>query len=482
MRPRRRHLRFAPAKSLGRWSCMGIAALGLGNVYLACSHDEELFPEASPHAIADASGGVDVFVDAKVTSWGSFAATVPGIAPCATEPKQRVLLVNTTLDELDAPDGTSLDDPAKAGPLLSLREAMWIATNRAGPDTILFDEQVFSADNPATIEMRGEGMPADASDFCIDARGRGVVIGGAQNTQTPRWNLGAGSRILGATLLWPANGWNLGRGAQMAVCRVGTDGYMHLTQAEVALNEAELGPGNVFLGYAYVRHFNSATIRGNDFGMDPLSGVLIPVKNPILLWNASLLVEQNRFAVQGSAVRTVLPFPIADASSGTTLGSVTFRNNRLNCDSDAGDLLSRTAFETSSVYMRLVLGPGNVIRGKGAVVVAPSGMHVTRNSISGDDAGTRAMPTTAVAAPVIRSIDGGLVEGTCARPGLIEVFADPSAEGETYLGTSSCDASTWQFRLPDAAPAPGGNITATLTEPGPAGPHTSAFSKAVRMP
>lgn len=138
--------------------------------------------------------------------WGAFAAALD-VPACPPGP---VLVVDTTSDELDGP--TTLADPLEAGPTLSLVEALWIADNRPGPDTITFDAAVFPVEAPATILFSGQRVvPSPSLEVCLDGRGRGVVLDwapAAQPQPEDRYSpspylptLGTGSLWVGLTLL-----------------------------------------------------------------------------------------------------------------------------------------------------------------------------------------------------------------------------------------------------------------------------------------
>ncbi len=105
--------------------------------------------------------------------------------------------VTTTMDRLAGPASmTSVDEVTEPG--LSLREALTIAGNRDGAQTILFDSKVFPASAPATImldstlEVAGEGTR-------IDARNRGVAL---ETADGPLLRFtGDGQALLGATVI-----------------------------------------------------------------------------------------------------------------------------------------------------------------------------------------------------------------------------------------------------------------------------------------
>ncbi|MHB8875038.1 MAG: hypothetical protein ACYC8T_15240, partial [Myxococcaceae bacterium] len=102
-----------------------IALLTLALCTTGCARSVELFP-AEPGGEPD--GG------AEAPPWGRHVAAL-GLPDCpAAAP---VMVVNTLDTGLSG--GRRIDDPALAGPVLSFPQAMWIAANRPGPDTVRFD-------------------------------------------------------------------------------------------------------------------------------------------------------------------------------------------------------------------------------------------------------------------------------------------------------------------------------------------------------
>ncbi len=115
------------------------------------------------------------------------------------------LLVTTTEDRLAGP--TDISSPADL-PIdadgLSLREAMLIASNSAGPDVIRFDPSSFE---PGTIITLGSGLPAliDAETE-IDASDTDVVLDATSHDEVIFRIIGDQTTIRGFTLLGNAQG------------------------------------------------------------------------------------------------------------------------------------------------------------------------------------------------------------------------------------------------------------------------------------
>lgn len=377
--------------------------------------------------------------------WGTWAATLD--VPLCTD--GGVLEVNTLEDRLEDPGLT------QPGPSLSFPEALWLARNRPGPDIITFDPQVFPAQAPATLLLTARHrLPSDLAETCIDARNRGVVVDWGESP--PRdsfaiWGLGQGSLQVGLVLI------NLpsmleAHGSQVAGCRLGTDGTRLATGPDVfsiRSSNATVGPGNVFARGAWM----SATIlRENDLGFDSHTGA--QWSQPVLLrcdppaMGQRVIVEDN-----------VMP---SAALSLFREGVVVMRHNRVGIDRH-GQPLPTAGFGLHisgyGVDATATIGPGNLITAA-ADGVSNNGatVEITQNSIWGNMNGIAS--TAMVEPPVISSIDGGVVTGTCAVAGRIELFSDFAAQGERFLTATTC-TSTWTTTVD---PEPGRNLTATLTD------------------
>lgn len=94
-------------------------------------------------------------------------------------------------------------------------------------------------------------------------------------------------------------------------------------------------------------------------------------------------------------------------------------------------------------------------------LMAPTQVTITRNNISGNPNGIVYSTTQPFNPPVLTGANATGVEGTCSVAGLVEVFSDPSDQGETFLGEVPCDAANpWHLTVPVPE---GRNVTTTLT-------------------
>jgi len=361
------------------------------------------------------------------------------------------MVVNTAADE-DAGSARSWETfaaPSEAGATLTLREALWIAANHPGPDTILFDPAVFTVEAPVTIELAALRMPINLRDFCLDARGRGVVVrwsaaslGGVDHV----WSVGPGSLMIGLDIATVPYRFTL-NGGQLAGCRFRTSDPSAPGDSffSVDVIAGTLGPGNVFAGPGGISCSSTPTpteIIGNFFGVEPQTGERLPLTRGAMLWSGTsgeISFRNNTFAATTMGIEA--PFPAA----GTRL---VIEQNRFTG--------MQKAIAAGTVNGRV--GPDNIIRAGGsAVEVAPSSaMVITRNSISGNVVGI----VGGGSAPFDLFIDGG-VGGQCPAPGLVEVFTDPGAEGEQFVGEVVCKQSLAWF-ITASVPS-GRNVTATLT-------------------
>lgn len=403
-------------------------------------------------------------------TWGDYASTldVPLCAPAQT------LVVTTTSATLDV--GTSLVDPAQAGPELSLPEALWLAFNRPGPDTILFDATVFKVDAPATITMPQAGqLPRDLVDTCIDGRGRGVIVdwgrpdAGSVAHADAIWGVGAGSLQVGLVLLNPPYGQSVH--GQVAGCRLATDGETAAVGASSypALVSGLIGPGNVlFRGV----QLSSGVMRGNYINYDPLTGAQFGDDATVQVSGSNGIIEDN--VLSGLFVSLFYS------------GEVTIRNNWVGVTPSGVRLRTRAGGVTISSYAGPItmttasatVGPGNVITAgvTGISGIGAGRLRITRNRIFGNQNGIEYSQASPLAAPTISAADQGVVRGTCATTGHVEVFADSGNQGEQFIGETDCATGTWS--LPFIRPSLP-NVTATLTDPQG---HTSRFSEPLLVP
>ncbi len=432
----------------------------------ACERVRELFPEIPP-----------VFTDPTATDWGTYAAGLD-VPAC---PSAQVLLVNTTADPVIAA-GSSLTDPAQLGASLSFRQALWIAANRAGPETILFDAAIFPVDKPATIALRPvyDEMPPTPGTLCIDARSRGVVIdftSASGDCASCVWPLGEGSLEVGLTLLHVPFEQAVYK-SQVAGCRINTDG-VDVFQTDFARpwamelrDKSTFGPGNVVagssLGVRLLSGSDSHVFR-NGYGYDFLTRRCLVIGGGIdTLGPCTGTISGNVFCSTREAIR-------ADYFTAT---SFTVRDNFFGVTPTLARLGTSP---TSAAQINIgdwTFGPGNVVRGaKIALALGTANVRITRNSISQGEQGIVFSTTAPLEPPNILSASASAVMGSCAIAGTVELFADPGDEAARFLGDAVCGAGgVWSIAV---LPPEGQNLTATLTD---AQGHTSAFSTPFPVP
>ncbi len=429
-----------------------------------CARQVELFPGEADSGAADA--GV------AWPAWSSYVAKL-SLPDCPAAP---VLVVNTASTALTG--GRTLDDPALAGPELSFPQAMWIAANRLGPDTITFDSTVFPPDSPVTILLAGtDELPPDVGPVCLDGRGSGVVLDWTPEGVACRagcfWWLTRGSVQVGLTLKHLPMALQVSD-AQVAGCRLGNDGeraYNTLRPSAVeAYGGAVIGPGNVFTDPIGIRVLNGATgvrIIGNEMGVDPVTfadlGLIVGVE------------LQGEATLDGNLFGETTAEPVRSTSVATV---ATLTNNLIGVDR-LGAPVERLASGFTLAMGSFDVGPGNVIQGTQSALRVGDGaqVRITRNSISRNGAGIVFLGAAPVDAPALTLADASRVQGTCPVAGEVEVFSDSGDQGTSFLGTATCTAAG-AFDLVVSVPG-GRNVTATLTD---ASARTSAFSAPLAVP
>lgn len=407
---------------------------------LSCQRQIELFDDDN---LFEVDGG-----SAEQPSWGVWAAGL-SVPPC---PDGRVWIVNSTTEELDAglsPDG---------GPALSFTEAMKRAQAMTGPDTILFDAEVFPHDRPGRILLTHALFADDASPLCIDGRNRGVVFEwSATRLPFPQvWSLRNGSLQVGLTLLNPPYQMML-LASQVAGCRLGTDGTHSLERgvSTVMLAEgATFGPGNVITGVQYALRVDATPgtlvrIQDNFFGYDPITRLTFAPRTAVSIRSGDVDVARNVFVAQYISVSTALLFGPS---------TLEFTENRVGIDFQDRPLPGALLLDAWSGTN--VVGPGNVVRSSEIAIRlndVGSKTLLTRNSFPPDsiewaDGGS-------VPPPNITEASTHMVSGTCPVSGTVEVFGVFDG-GTAFLGAVPCGES---FSFPSVAPV-GDMVTATLTD------------------
>lgn len=413
---------------------------------------------------------------AQVMPWGTYAATLP-VPDC---PPGAVLTVDTSAEEYEG--GNTLSDRAHAGERLSFPEALWIAANRPGPDTILFDSDVFPVDAPATILIQGgRPLPQDISPVCIDGRNRGVLVRWSDSAHTGNsaldstyiWKIGAGSLQVGLQLEAPPVALQIEHEGQVAGCHLYYELASRRANDLVSLVNGRLGPGNVLSSPGFCMRSSGGAVQDNYFGYNPLTGEDASCMQAMSVYGGSSIIS----IIEGNVISAI------NTAVYSVFGSMVFRGNwigewRVPSTRDLIRLkYPRVALSVGSDWA--TIGPDNVIRAYETGVVVSSllaTVTITRNSILAPQ-GIRYETAPPVEAPTITSADSSQVAGTCAVSGRIEVFSGEEGQAEKFLGAADCGASrTWTL----AASAPSGKaLTATLTDT--AG-RTSVFSSPFQVP
>lgn len=397
--------------------------------------------------------------------WGTWAATL-AVRPCALD---SVLTVNTTDDELEG--GTGLNALAAAGARLSLVEALWLAANHPGPDTITFDPTIFPVDSPSTIVIDGShDVPRTLAPVCIDARDRGVIVtwGPARTSDNSArfvWPIENGSLQIGLEMVDPM-ALRVTSGGQVAGCHFTIQPSTTQSLSFVNLEGGTAGPGNVAEGRA-VAVTGTGTVIKSFFGLNPLTGKSNP-SHLAITTGGNLIVEESII--------------LASATGVMSVGRLTLKNNSIGIARDA-PVFGRHA-EISQTGVVLLGGParieGNVIRALDeAVEVYPNVIATfTHNQVLAP-AGIRLNGTSQLQAPTITGISSGEVRGTCSTPGHIELFSGttPDFLADVFVGEGACDASgQWVISI---TPRGDFSLVATLTQ---ASGNTTPFSAPVAVP
>jgi len=443
--------------------------------------------------VEDGSGGdSDEQVGDGVSSpepWGRWTQAL-AIAPCAVGAE---LVVNTTGQELEG--GSTLADPANAGSTLSFVEAITIAVNRGGTNTILFDPAVFPIENPTPIQLDGTvSFPmSQAQGTCIDGRGRGVVIewSGGGDMPLSVWGLGTGSRMIGLTLLGVPFEISV-FDAEVAGCRIDTDGFAIRNAVNgrpwsLETTRSEFGPGNVMAG-STLRAWSDSIIHDSYFGVDPITRATFESSTGIHAESSHVKLTGCEFAV-GYVGVDANPGgfdPLFDfLASDNVFGPVTPGH---------GGVGLRIANHVGT------LGPGNQFTGleDGLFIMADARMLVVENSFSVNSTGVRLFGPSALRrntfhgnttaaitsglaliAPELTTVSNNHVAGTCSVDGTIELFLDDAGQAGEYLGEAPCVAASGFSWDAGVGLASGLAVTATLTD---VTPQTSALSQPVTIP
>ncbi len=421
----------------------------------------------------DADGGIDAGSDADAgdadaivdgdaagppSAWGAYVDGL-GLSDCPSD--NVVLVVDDASSDLDG--GATITSVAEAGPTLSLREAMAIAVNDTTNDTtIQFDPAVFPPGVQVTIAI---GAPFELADnLCIDGRGHDVVIdldASPLDTGTVISLLGLTFVNVTSSVLFPY---------RVEGCRFNTDGTRVIGDGYFSMYNGFVGAGTVFMGTVGVELVGNGFIRDSYFGYDPSTGLVAPLE--VALTSNTTVITNNPSLI-GCYI-----------AAETTLAGMA---NRANVEQshfcDLGGVPGSTiGFRTIiDAPGGIRFGPGNHAAGCTAAIDndGTSPLQITQSSIHDN---TQAMIGSIAAGPTIEAASASGANGRCATlGGTIELFADDADQGETYLGSTSCNGSdglpggAWSYAgaLPAAR-----NVTATHTLNG----STTNFSAPFAIP
>lgn len=380
----------------------------------------------TPHDASTDGGGV------FPSAWGEYAARWE-VPAC---PAGAMLEVNTTDEGVDG----AFSDPAQTGATLSFLQALRIAANRPGPDTIAFAKAIFPTQAPGVIRLSGDALfQFPLEDTCIDGRDRGVIIEWAKACANCVWSLGRSSLQVGLTLRSMPEPLKLKPQSQLVACSLDAP----FPSVEVA--GAILGPGNVLRGtLGCAVRADQSTVVGNFFGFDPTTQTRLPQQLGMQLFDHALVAGNVFYSSQEfhEGFQVLI---------SKTTGSTTIRGNFF--EGDVGHFAAGVA----------VFGPDNVVRTGKGVSIQNATVQITRNSISGSGMTWNPYVFEApVAPPTVTFVSSTTIRGTCPTVGLVEAFFDPQNLGERFLGDSQCSPDAgW---VVSASVPSSGFVTATLTD------------------
>lgn len=389
-------------------------------------------------------------------AWGDYAATLP-VPECAGAE----LLVTDTTDSLDG--GSAIADPAAAGPTLSFVEAITIANNRAGYDTVRFDATVFPVDTPATIVIGAAATtPGDITNTCVDGRRRGVIVDWEQcATVACPPGLYDRSTLIGLTYIHTQFEMVV-NDSQVAGVRFGTDGIQNLARGRPWAIEvvgtsgtALVGPGNVVTGMVYAfRVFGGDTftqINDNFIGFDPLTRQVIPTT-----YGFDLRAQGTAQAVDIRNNVIAVATQVSDAVSPVGYTTL-FVNNRFGID-DTGTTLPGTFAGVRMMNSTWQLAFNEFANVGIAMLVDVANVRALGNTVRSSTAVLEYTTAPPIAPPAVTSATTGVISGTCIAGTTVDVFADPGVLAELSFGNTPCGGGA--FSLSGTFPA-GLNALAT---------------------
>lgn len=451
---------------------------------------------------------------ARLTDDGNYQCQVTNAVDSVTTIVVSVRVIAADTDTAEVSTLTDVSDANTSSPahliahpgadgVISLREAIAAANNRAGADTISFSVS-------GVITVNNSGLPSlnDSNGGTIIIGGGAIVIEGG--------NLGgsiaglqiasADNELNGLTIInFPGNGVGIAgataTGNTVVGCLIGTDGTTPQGNGGHGLEISGGATDNIIGG---VLAANRNVISGND-------GCGIQVKGSgsnAILGNYIGLSASGLAAIANGESGVAL---IEGATANTVGGDADGEGNVLSANSESGVLISGAGTADNVVSGNIIgltatgqsdLGnvdqgvtilqgaagnivggtsveAGNIISGNGGAAVLVDGPDTIENTIrfnqitgnfsGGIDLGSGG--NLALAAPVITGL--GSVDGTALPGSTVDLYTSSDRQGETYLATVIADGSG-NFSSPvDVEPVVGLFITATATD---GAGNTSEFS------
>lgn len=392
-------------------------------------------------------------------------------------------------------------DPGEDG-VISLREAIIAANNRAGADTITFNLA-------GTIALQG-GLPA-LTDIdggtTIDGAGDIVVNGANLGGSIVGFQLSSANNVLtGLTIInFPGNGVSIsGAGATgnaVTGCLIGTNGTAPQANgghgvaiedlaADTTIGGVDADARNIISGNegsgVYVAGVSNTLITGNYIGLSANGQAAVANGEA----GVTLIEGATGTAVGGEAdgEGNVIS---ANNDSGVLISGVGTTGNRVagntiglsaNGASQLGNVAQGVALfdgASGNIIGGSAIEAGNLISGNAGAAVLVDGPATIQNTIRFNEItgnfGTGIELSNdgnlLLAAPVITGL--GSVIGTAVPGATVDIFASSDEQGETYLATVVADGNG-DFTSPiDVEPVVGQFITATATD---ASGNTSEFS------
>lgn len=450
----------------------------------------------------------------RLTDEGSYRCVVTNAVDTATTVVVTVDVVPANTDTAEVSGLTDVSDANTNSPahlivdpgadgVISLREAIIAANNRAGADTITFNVA-------GTITLQG-GLPSlndAAGGTTIDGAGDIVLDGANLGGSIVGLQLSSAENVLsGLTIInFPGHGVGISGATATANsvvgCLIGTNGTAIRGNGGHGIEIADLAADNIIGG---VDAASRNIISGND-----RSGVYVTgAPNNVITGNYIGLSANGLAAIANNEAGVTL----INGATGTAVGGdADGEGNVISANNDSGVVISG-ATTTGNMVAGNVIGLdanaagqlGNVEQGialfDGASGNMIGGTAIEAGNVIGGNAGAAVLvdgPTTIqntirfneitgnfsagielsndgnlhLAAPVITGL--GSVDGTAVPGSTVDLYASTDGQGETYLATAVADGNG-DFTSPvDVEALVGLFITATATD---IAGNTSEFSE-----